>query len=299
MHLLTSSAALFTLLACGHHKPSEPESFAGVAAKAAFYCEQSRADYETKKWVVEECDGLGFTSLYSLACPANGVQLSLFEDATGKLYRSPDRGCYPGKSKAELSKDHVLMRLVAAVGQGDKAWPARFQDYVDAHSGVFCDAIDAETKISRCLISPFLYASLSKAAGRASLLAESDDVWFEKSGFEAHLQVLGIWLKGKLDGSIGDMDLDYLATYAQREPLNALYQAAAYRYGRATKEAVDNAFGTSHWPDSRLPDSADHCSSYLFQRDMTSAQDWQPCADSLQVWSGTDYAFAAYVLAAP
>lgn len=299
MRLLTSSIALFTIVSCGKNRAHDGEAFSDIAAKAAFYCEQSRAEYEAKKWVVEECDGLGFTSLYALACPANGVQLSLFEDADGKLYRSPDRGCYPSKSKAELSKDHVLMRLVAAVGLGDKEWPVRFKDYVDAHGGVFCDAVDIETKASRCVISPFLYAALGKAAGGSSLLAESGDVWFEKAGFEAHLQVLGIWLKGKLDGSITDMDLDYLATYAQREPLNALYQAAAYRYGRATKEAVDNAFHSSHWPDSRLPDSADHCSSYLFQRDMTAAQDWQPCADSLQVWSGTDYGFAAYVLRAP
>ena len=286
------------LSCCGKNKSSSSDSvsFPAIEQKASLYCELSKDAYTQSHWVVEECDGAGFTSLYATACQQNGVDLSLFIDDAGRMYRNPSKDCYPSRSKAGFSKDHVLMRLVAAVGQGDKEWPAKFLNYVESNNGFFCDAIDTETRLSRCFLSPFLYEYINKLAESKSLLAESDDAWFEKSGFEAHLHVLGIWVKGKLDGSITNVDLDYLKTYAKREPLNALYQAMGYRYGIVGRDSVVAAFDNNHWPNDRLPSSSEHCSSYLFQRDMKSEKDWLPCPDENQVYSGTDYSFAAYVL---
>lgn len=288
---------ILVISSCGHNKPHDSAvTFPEIEQKASLYCELSKGNYQKQRYVVEECDGAGFTSLYSLGCRENEVDLSVFQNESGEMFRNPNKDCYPTRSKSGFSKDHVLMRLVAAVGQGDKEWPAKFLNYVQDNNGFFCDGIDAETKISRCLISPFLASYLSKTSGQSSLLAESEDAIGERYGFEGHLHVLGIWLRGRVDGSIDDIDLGYLETYARREPLNALYQATAYRYGKATKEEVINAFGSSHWPDDRLPGSGEHCSNYLFQRDMSSAGDWQPCPEEAQVYSGTDYSFAAYVL---
>lgn len=283
-------------LSCGKHKHTAGEVFSDIEQKASLYCELSKQQYTENKFVVDECDSAGFTSLYSLGCSNNNVDLSVFSSESGEMFRNPNKDCYPTRSKSGFSKDHVLMRLVAAVGQGDKVWPKSFLEYVTSNNGFFCDGIDAQTKISRCLISPFLASYLSKASGGSSLLAESEDSLGERYGFESHLHVLAIWLRGRVDGSIDDIDLGYLETYARREPLNALYQAAAYRYGKATKEEVINAFGSSHWPNDRLPSSTEHCSGYLFQRDMSSAGDWDPCPEAFQVYSGTDYSFAAYVL---
>jgi hypothetical protein len=288
---------LLLLISCGKNKSQETTvSFPAIEQKASLYCELSKPEYEAKRYVVDECDGAGFTSLYSLGCRENEVDLSVFQNESGEMFRNPSKDCYPSRSKSGFSKDHVLMRLVAAVGQNDTEWPKSFLEFATSNNGFFCDGIDAETKISRCLISPFLAEYLSKAKGQNTLLAESDDAWFEKSGFEAHLHVLGIWVKGKLDGFISDADTSYLKAYAEREPLNALYQSIAYRYGQATKENVVNAFGTSHWPDNRLPSSSEHCAGYLFQRDMTSTGDWAPCPEAFQEYSGTDYSFAAYIL---
>lgn len=284
------------VLACGHNKPSEPVPFAGITQKAGLYCELSKQEYLDNKYVVDECDGAGFTSLYSISCPTSEVELSVFNGSNGEMFRNPNHDCYPSRSKAGFSKDHVLMRLVAAVGQGDKEWPKSFLNYVESNNGFFCDAIDTQTKLSRCFLSPFLYEYLKKSSGDTSLAGNSDDAWFEKEGFEAHLQVLGIWVKGKLDGSITNVDLDYLKTYAKREPLNALYQSMAYRYGKSTKDDVLAAFNNSHWPSDHLPTSDNHCSGYLFQRDMTSTNDWEPCPEENETYSGTDYSFAAYVL---
>lgn len=286
------------IISCGHNKSHDSYRFPEIEKKASLYCELSKSEYDRTKYVVEECDGAGFTSLYALACGQAGVDLSVFQDTSGEMYRNPNHDCYPTRSKSGFSKDHVLMRLVAAVGQGDKQWPAKFLDYTQSNGGFFCDAVDNVTKLSRCFISPFLIEYLSKAKGDSSLLAEphSDDAWGEKEGFEAHLHVLGIWIKGKLDGSISNVDLSYLEAYAKREPMNALYQALAYRYEKASRDSVVSAFDSRYWPSDSLPNSTTHCSDYLFQRDMKSTKDWEPCPDENKIYSGTDYSFASYVL---
>src|SRR5574343_473544 len=154
---------MMILSCCGKNKssPSDSVSFPEIDQKASLYCELSKPEYEAKKWVVDECDGAGFTSLYALACGSNGVDLSVFQASNNEMYRNPQHDCYPTRSKSGFSKDHVLMRLVAAVGQGDKEWPAKFLGYVQDNNGFFCDAVDTETKVSRCLLSPFLVEYLN------------------------------------------------------------------------------------------------------------------------------------------
>jgi hypothetical protein len=286
------------LIGCGSHKSSESVSFPAIEAKARLYCEQSKAEYQAKKWVVDECDGAGFTALYSLGCRTNEVDLSVFSGTSGEMFRNPSHDCYPDRSKSGFSKDHVLMRMVAAAGQHDKQWPRQFLDYVNNHGGVFCDAVDTTTKLSRCVISPFLYKYLNKLAGYIGLEDGnySEDALFEKEGFEAHLQMLGIWLKGVVDGDLTNSDYKYIKIYSDREPLNALYQAIAFRYGYKTVDDVTKAFVNEHFPVDSLPTSANHCSNYLFQRDMKSTKDWEPCPERNEVYSGTDYTFAAYIL---
>ena len=148
------------------------------------------------------------------------------------------------------------------------------------------------------MISPFLYKYLNKIAGYIGLQEQnySEDALFEKEGFEAHLQMLGIWMKGRIDGSITNNDIKYLNIYANREPANALYQALAYRYKQKTVEDVTKAFITERFPSDALPSSANYCTDYLFQRDMKSTKDWEPCPEENKVYSGTDYSFATYIL---
>lgn len=293
---------LFFLASCKSHKPSAPhvEPFQDVIQKASLYCELSKPIYDELKYVSSECDGAGFTSLYAIACPQNDVDLSVFEGVDGMMYRSPDKDCFPHKSKAEYSKDHVLMRLAAAVEQKDNLWPRRFLQHVENGNGFFCAAVDEVTKISRCLISPNLVVKLRKAAGIFPLAVDqvgySDDALFERKSFETHLHVVNIWMTGRLYGSISATDLSYLEIYAKREPLNGLYQSVAYRYGLVSQEQVLTAFNTKHWPADRLPTTNEHCTHYLFQRDMTTRENWDPCPEKQETHHGVDYVFAAYVL---
>lgn len=287
-HLLASS---LLLISCGKSESKKAAEFPDYEAKAAMYCAMSKPAYQERGWVVDECDGAGFTSLYALGCMANGVDLSVFQAASGEMFRDPRHDCFPMRSKSSFSKDHVLMRLAASHELQD-GWRERFLAFVNKGNGFFCDAVDNSTRLSRCLISADLYSML----GGLGLDTASDDAIGEKSGFEAHLHVLKIWLKGRMNGSIDGVDLDYLATYAAREPLNAMYQAAAYRYGKASLAAVIEAFSNPQFPDDRLPDARDYCTGYLFQRDMASQTDWKPCPEMGDQYSGTDYSFATYIL---
>lgn len=154
-------------LSCGKHKHTAGEVFADIEQKASLYCELSKGNYQKQRYVVEECDGAGFTSLYSLACQSNSVDLSVFQSDTGEMFRNPNRDCYPNKSKSGFSKDHVLMRLVAAVGQGDKEWPKSFLEYVTSSNGFFCDGIDAET-VKLFLLIDVLFSLFSKSSRQSN-----------------------------------------------------------------------------------------------------------------------------------
>lgn len=281
------------IFSCGKHKTQNaPMTFPEIRTQAALYCELSKPQYDADKYITDECDGAGFTSLYSLACPQNSVDLTVFQDNTGKMFRNPAHDCFPEKSRSEFSKDHVLMRAIAAAYTKDKTWAKSFLDFANKDNGFFCAASDQITRVSRCFLSPFLYRSLSKLSGidipEVETLARDD--------FEGHLEVLGLILKWKLGTGLTSANIDTLGQYADREPLNALYQAAAYRFGRSSLERVNAAFINDHWPKDKLPSSENHCSSYLFQRDMISAKDWEPCPDKNEIYSGTDYSFAAFIL---
>lgn len=296
------SLYFFVFSGCKKHEEKEPITGEDlINSTAKLYCDESQKIYDAQKYVVDECDGAGFTALYAVACPYNSVDLKVFQNEEGKLFRNPKRDCYPTKSESEFSKDHVLMSMIAwhELGLIDEA--KKFKDFVDKNNGVFCDAKDEITKISRCIISPTLYSLLSSITKSPSvskiinLNANSEDLTFLKKGFEAHLHVLSIWLTGRVEGRISQIDKNFLGGYVNREPMNALFQAVGFRYGIVSREKVLAAFLNEHWPNDKLPTNEQHCEGYLWQRDMTSDKDWKPCDDK-HVYTGADYSFAKYVL---
>lgn len=294
-----------------------------------FYCEASRPEYEEKKYVHSKCDGAGFTSLYSTRCGM--VDLSVFEDSsTGKPYRSPSHDCFStGSSKSEYSRDMLLMRMVAGWVHKDLTWLNRFISYAEKNNWVMCDAIDDAARIGRCMVSPNLISLLfdmqTRLEGKALLTKSEPDVNYPefkmlsldaqiqylkvtkedensqdavdlRYDFEAHLDVLRIWLEGQVYGGITDAQKKRLIGYAEREQRNALFLAVAALYGHGSMLRVWELLEA--FPEGRLPASGDHCTEYLFQRAMmkngAENPDWLPC-DRGETHSGTDFNFALYV----
>ena len=271
-----------------------------------FYCEASKEAYEEKKYVHSKCDGAGFTSLYSTRCP--GVDLSVFEDtATGKPYRSPTHDCFStGASKSEYSRDMLLMRMIAAWVHKDLAWVNRIISYGEKNSWVICNALDTATKIGRCVVSPSLYLILYDMQSRlegvlpSSLTVQKDeDAVGLQYDFQAHLEVIRIWLEGEIYGAITDTQLKKLEAYAKRESENALFLAIYAKYSSGDFSSALKAL--ERFPAGRLPNSSDHKTEYLYQRAMKKPDgsvnpDWLPAPETGEIFSGTDYNFVIHVM---
>ena len=316
MRIIPLAICLAASLACGK-KDNEPKpsvltsEYAELKAKADLYCELSYPSYQELGYVHSKCDGSGFTSLHAVACNAvTPIDLSVFSDAKGKLYRDPKHECFEtGESASESSKDMALMRMVAAYVQNDKAWVDSFHAFASSKNWVICDAKDEATRISRCVLSPALI-SLLKAIHKANKGEDPGQPFTEPTevhgildsvipltkGYQAHLEVLKIWLSGHVYGGLTDYQLKILELQADREPENALFQAAYATYNDGNMSSViDQLKGmTSYFPDDRLPTSSEYCTGYLFQRDK-SDKDWGPCDEGM-VHSGTDFAFTTALI---
>lgn len=289
-------------------KPSDPDLLPELVDTARLYCQLSEPKYQERKYVHSRCDGAAFTSLRAVACGLHGfnVDLSVFTDpATGKLYRDPEHSCLAtGESASDSSKDMFLMRLVAAFEQRDIVWYAKFAEFAEANHWIICAAKDELTRISRCAVSISLirlfYDSYAKAKGEQPLRLESADDDMDASGlprgFEAHLQMLRVWLTGRVYGAISESELAVAAGQAAREPSNALYQAIFHHYSDGVQTAAYSLL-RSRFPAGRLPTNhKDWCEEYLFQRDETE-KDWSPCpSEPASEHSGTDLAFTVYIL---
>ncbi len=313
MRIIPLAICLAASLACGK-KDNEPKpsvltsGYTELKAKADLYCELSYPSYQELGYVHSKCDGSGFTSLHAVACNAvTPIDLTVFSDARGKLYRDPKHECFEtGESASESSKDMALMRMIAAYVQNDKAWVDSFLSFASKHNYVTCDAKDEATKISRCVLTPELI-SLLKAVNKKLDGETPAQPTLERSGildgiiplnkgYQSHLEVLKIWLSGHVYGGLTDYQLKILELQADREPENALFQAAYATYNDGNMSSViDQLKGmTGYFPDDRLPTSSEYCTGYLFQRDK-SDKDWGPCDEGM-VHSGTDFAFTTALI---
>ncbi len=301
---------------------NESADLRALQYQADTYCDLSGPVVSARGYSVRECDGAGFTSLYNLACPHAEVDLSKFQDETGRMHRSPDHTkCWDysksieenkatSGSKAGFSRDHVLMRLVQAWETKDLAWINSFVSFVEKNNGIICDAVDDETKVGRCVMSPTLIKMLYDAEAKlkdmpakvasdvlTTKLAESSaDGLGIVTGSDAHLQVLRLFLKGRMYGGMTDLEIQTLKGQAERQPKNAFFQAVYHRFTDGDQSAAiailkDQAM----WPVETLPRTTNYCSDYLWTDDY-DAKDWTPCTGDVKEWDALDFTLAVWVM---
>lgn len=281
----------------------EKDANAKVADKRALYCELSDAKFKERGWAVSECDGLLFTSLRAIGCSGD---VSAFESTVepGRWYRDPKHACFiPDKvgeqgSDSTISKD-MYVGLSAILAQtGDREAASRTVEYGNEKNWIVGEAKDAITLASKCFIVPQLQNVFRHIAGSEQLYQKDEDAIGVSSGFRAHLDVLAILVRGKLDGSISNLDLAILKEQAKRQPRNALYQAAKARYDDGDYgPALEILSDETLFPEKSLPNNhQNYCTDYLFQRD-ESDSDWKPCPqDQYSTHDGTDLIFAAAIV---
>lgn len=304
---------LFLLSGCAwfHHdqepKSADPDLPMDLLMQSGTYCSLSEPAYQKEHWVHSRCDGAGFTSLRAIACSRfdQHPDLSLFQDATGKPFRDPKHQCFyvDNGAKAGYSRDMLLMRMLAAYELKDVAWFDSMDSYGEMHSWVICDAVDEIQKLAHCFVTPELRLLLkdakAKLHGNLSLQRPSENL--TPTDFEAHLDVLSIFLAGEIYGGITTAELDELGKQAAAEPENALFQAVYHRYKDGDQSEALHLL-TKYFPVGRLPNNRDdHCEEYLFQRQHLKGSvinpDWLPCpGEPFSEHSGTEFGLTVYIL---
>lgn len=273
-----------------------------LVEKKNLYCDLSAATIKARGWAVDRCDGLLFSSLRGIGC--GSFDQSAFED-NGQFFRDPTHSCFVAgaegnESDSSISKDMMLGLASWLLWSSQKAPVDRIIAYGEAHSWVMGDARDDTVRASKCLMAPAFISDLydlRKYLDGQQLAAPHDGAegkLVTNTGFRAHLDVLHALFAGSLHSAIFAAELATLKDQAERQPHNALYQAAFHLYTDGDQGAAEALLlDEGHFPKDHLPGAANHCSNYLWQDDEDPA-DWAPCQGEGQ-WDGTDLIIAAAV----
>jgi hypothetical protein len=297
-----------------------------IKTKWDLYCELSKPSFNEKGFVHGECDGVLFTSLYAVACPNSGAKLEAFEypDEPGRYSRDPQpEQCWseseqrakdgnPNRSPTTDSRDGVAGRFIYWWSTKDLAAIKRAINYLKNNDWYLCPpegAKDQATRFSRCFVNPSLRATFYELAahlgmdcdeGCKSARAVPQIFSGTEDGFELHLLVLSILIRGTVQGAINDNQVLLLKKAAQNNPGNALYLAVLHKFTDGDQTETLKLLGDEVvFPTETLPTSANYCTEYRYQRDQFKSgqanPDWLPCVDTQESKSGTDFSFAAKI----
>lgn len=244
------------------------------------------------------CDALLFTSLVSAV--GWKALITKARDENGAWHRRDvDDPCYPGGSRSTISRD-MLLGLMWYIWRDNRLDIA--QDLWDY--GVEHNWIMGEGDISRLYFTPGLQATLAEIiyqlGGRNYWFARNmPQSWIKGlEGYQAHLEVLHILLRGELLGYITTSMKEVVQDLATRHVKNHLYTVAEARY--APDEISAKIYGLSvliglddenFWPNDRLPTDADRSSRWTFENN-----DLSKGTDSTIIHTGGDLVFCASLI---
>lgn len=292
---LRALTCLLALTACHPQRsekakdPAHPPGFDRVHDKADFYLEHAGEAADEAGFLYDRCDSLEFTAI--AAAVGYPVELTKAQGEAGRWYRHADHECFDrGDSASDISGDMIL-GLAWWIWQTENRQAAsELVAYGKEHTWRM-----GRGDVFRTILRPPLIALLydiSRTLGADPGPTPPSEVLQSLSlptptGYEADLQVVHILLTGAVHCGVSPDDLDALRRQAERQPRNALFQAAYHLYGDGDQTAAyalldDDAY----FPAGRLPTRRDRCEGWLWHRD--DGSDWQPCPDDPRV--GTPHA---------
>lgn len=298
---------LFTGCTTPVKKPVKPDGLSLAVKKRDFYLSK----YEVKNGVVGGCDGLLFSSLYALG-GSSAVSIPQFaeifgnpggqpfddgwnddKDATGiKWHRSPARDCYPKASGSECSRDMLLGVTQWGYYTGQPGIIEKTLRYL-AKNDWICGAGDEYATFIPPSLRAFMVSMVDKSEFKK--YAALPFIWPELYGYQAHLQVIQIIALAHKQGFVSDHAFKIVATYAAREPRNALFQFAYHLFFDGDfSDAIKPLLDESLFPSDRLPSKKDRCEEYLWQRDQGD-KGWKPCKGK-EDHSGVDLVFVVFLI---
>lgn len=279
---------LFILISgCGYFKHDKSPVAVAVdpldaaRAKAAVYLQHADEAKDKDGFIHLGCDSVMFTALYVAA--GGSANVTAAEGEPGQWFRTPAHDCYDQAEAASDISEDMLLGLMTWFWQTHNVSEAqKMLDYARANSYIM-----GRGDLTRTIMRPPLASTL-----KAILGAETHEAAL--TGYEAHLQVLHTLLDSSILGA-SSAGIATLKSQAERQPRNALFQAAYHLYTDGDQTAAGLILADDGlWPPDRLPTEKDRCEEYLFQRD-DDPRDWSPCDQGQGPHSGTDLIFTLMV----
>ena len=254
--------------------------------------------------MLDACDSVLFSGLIGAA----GLAVDLPAARSGDVWtRNPTRDCYAdGGSNSTFSRDMFLgVMWWSVVNKRLDVLEAAYQycnKQIQFPVGG-CVFGQGPSDDPRHILSPNLIDTLAEAivylggpshtVARGLYAGESENV----QGFQAHLSVLHVLLRAKIQLGLTDRQLSILKYHAERQPQNALFQAAYAKYsGIGADQAIDTLLNRQLFPEDALPSTSNYCTEWLWERDFSTERDWTICPENDKIHSGGDWLFAASLI---
>lgn len=229
----------------------------------------------------DDCDALLFNSLLYFS-GARWIDISKAESEPGKWHRTPAQDCYEtGRSRSQISRDMLAGLFFTLNKQG-------FKD-------LFEYGLKRNWKMGEGPIDTvFLSLNFINTIGAVLNKTPTPEAWVDPiKDHQRHVSALNILFRSMVNKSLPKDALTLIKTFKDRDRDNILYTYILYRYGLAPVEPlVEALLDESKFPSTRLPESRDRCSRWLWERDHNK----QPCPERSEVHSGGDFLFIARLL---
>jgi len=241
--------------------------------------------------VDDYCDSLLFTGLIgSAGVPVN---ITAAMDDVGEWHRRPISAgeCYPGGASATISKD-MMIGLLAYIWANHRLDLATdFYNYAESHALNMGQGDPSKTYMPPSMLAT-LCDIIYALGGEDHPIDRSIPQAYSTSdtGYEAHLDVLYILLRGAVNGSISGEEEDVLSAQYNRVAGNALFNYAYRHFNDGNyADAVNILLNEQYFPTDRLPKISDRGDLWMWQDDPNS---WVPGSGDTE-WSGGDLVHVA------
>ena len=241
----------------------------------------------------DKCDSLLFSSL---AAVGNNTPINIESASQGPgfWFRLPNQYgdvCGPN----EISRDMLIGLLVYIQHFGRLDLANQLWDYGTSHNWVM------NSGDTRTIVAPDFVGLLSRVirdlggTTHDEYLIPALSVYINTSydWTSNHLNMIRIYLDGRMAGSINDADLTFLRSLTQYNPGNLLGQALLHRYTDGDESSVIASL-VNLYPSNRLPTDSDWCDNWRWQRE-DGDTGLSPCAGTT-IHSGGDLLFDSYII---
>lgn len=190
-------------------------------------------------WLVyDSCDSMLWSAKFGTST-VDYVNISAAEKpSTGKFYRTPSQTCFEeNRSASTWSRDMSLGLLAFLISQGDLATIERHIEYGEANGWIMGEGAKSRTVYSPALIS--LWYKAAKTFGHNYGKIEVENVYTKGlTDYQAHLQMMDIYINGRLDGRISEVMLARIIEHSDRDTNSSFFRVLRSIYQGPIEPAV-------------------------------------------------------------